>query len=91
MTAAVLIDGGANGHRKARQAQLRVSSNMAKLTNQLAWHKIDRNITAMSGALAVTTEARRSGGVARCRDKNHAVACHVLQALLLLTTKHASI
>jgi hypothetical protein len=66
---AVLVDGGTNGHRKARQAQLRFSGNMAKLMNQLAWHKIDRSITATSGALAATTGARRSGGVARCRGK----------------------
>jgi hypothetical protein len=58
MAAVVLVDGGANGHHKARQAQLRVSGNMAKLTNQLARHEIDRNIVAMSGALVVTTEAR---------------------------------
>jgi hypothetical protein len=66
---AVLIDGDANGHRKARQAQVRVSGNKAKLTNQLARHEIDCNIAAMSGALAATTGARRSGGVSCCRDK----------------------
>jgi hypothetical protein len=43
---AVLADGGTNGHRKARQAQLRVSGNMAKLMNQLARHEIDRSIAA---------------------------------------------
>jgi hypothetical protein len=64
MAAAVLVNGGGNGHRKARQAQLRFSGNMAKLTNQLARHKIDRNITATSGTLAVTTEAHQSGNVA---------------------------
>jgi hypothetical protein len=62
---AVLVDSGANGHRKARQAQLRASGDMAKLMNPLAWYEINHNIMATSGALAVTTEARRSGSVAR--------------------------
>jgi hypothetical protein len=62
---AVLVDGDANGHRKARQVQLRASGNMAKLMNPLARYEINRNIVAMNGALVVTTEARRSGGVAR--------------------------
>jgi hypothetical protein len=71
MVAAVLVDGGANGHCKARQAPLRVLGNMVKLTNQLAQHEIDRNIVATSGAPMVTMEAYWSGGVARCRDKIH--------------------
>jgi hypothetical protein len=66
---AVLVDGGTNDHCKARQAHLRFFGNMAKLMNQLTWHEIDRSIVAMSGALAATTGAHRSGGVARCRGK----------------------
>jgi hypothetical protein len=62
---AVLVDDDANEHRKARQAQLQASGDMTKLTNPLARHEFNRNIVATSGALTVTTEARRSGGVAR--------------------------